>query len=277
MNVIIAKGNTFDDERVNVGKLAAVHFTPVHWHEKKAFTHDLVRDDFMKIYEAPGFKSQMTWTLREMKRLKLTTASSHLKPACEKFVLSNVLNKGTPGLLSREIFGREEAGLNDMIFGIQVWAQSDKHANVGCLPFGIPDVRLLLKGSYTVVGVPFDECPGATLQDKILGPLHAQGAVAFVEAAESHGFVVTLDEPGTLVCLPPDHIIATVGSQEGEDGGAEGIRWGFWSDRTTKEEALRHEGTIQQLMKIYPDLKEVGYEAWAQAITKYMLRAAIES
>ena len=61
MNVIIAKAKTFDDERVNVGKLAAVHFTPVHRHEKKAFTQDLVRNDFMKIYEESTRPSHLRW------------------------------------------------------------------------------------------------------------------------------------------------------------------------------------------------------------------------
>ena len=119
--------------------------------------------------------------------------------------------------MSRGILGKDEAGLNDMIFGIQTWAQADNHANVGCLPFGVADVRLLLAGSYIVVGVPLDECPGNNLQEKICGALTAEGSVAFMEAAANHGFAVTVDEPGMLVCLPPHHVVATVGSHEGDE------------------------------------------------------------
>eukprot|EP00974_Lingulodinium_polyedra_P106705 10330015-Lingulodinium_polyedra.AAC.1 len=55
-------------------------------------------------------------------------------------------------------------GLVDLAFGCQQFAMSGTRAHLGIAFYGVAEFRVLLEGSYGIVGWQISDAPGATLQ-----------------------------------------------------------------------------------------------------------------
>ena len=154
----------------------------------------------------------------------------------------------------------------------QHWAQSERHVNCGVTPFGLPETRLLLTGSYICVGVAVEKIDGDTLKDKIETVIGDQGYTTFLANAkvEGSGFWFIHDEEFTCVNIPAGHIVFTCGHHDtAKDAcGASGIRWSTL--RKQKDEVQAASVRMQEILKTYPDLKGDEYTAWLDCLTKFM-------
>ena len=79
------------------------------------------------------------------------------------------------------------------------------------------------------------------------------------------------DEPQTLVCYPPGHMIVTLGAWNGDEG-ATGMRWSLMNVRS-KKAMNKCVVEVELLQSAYPELKEGDYKVWKECLQKFFIPA----
>ena len=162
--------------------------------------------------------SHVKWLQGELDKSggKMTYALTAYKPALARQV-HGILQSKCKDLMSgpAEVPTELNTLLGD-IFGAQHWSQAERHCNLGLTPYGLPEVRMLLSGSYMYVGVHCskrnDDTANST-RSKIEYTLTSQGFKLCLETAkvEGSGFWLVHDEEHSCVRIPPNHVVFTCG------------------------------------------------------------------
>ena len=176
-----------------------------------------------------AIKSQMKWLSSQIAKDKMSTAITAFKPPITKGIVK-LLKEHMPKRLSDNVvLPSDQAALFEDIFlpqafvhsfihssfhsfihpfihsfipmpmsmsmSIDVYThtafvQTDTHMALNMTPYGLPEIRYLIEGSYNVIGIPLNVAhPAAgSLQDKINMALTPEGAARFcTEAKKAHG------------------------------------------------------------------------------------------
>ena len=122
--------------------------------------------------------------------------------------------------------------LNKVLFGVQQFHITNQHHLVAPVPFGLPEVRYLVEGSYNIVGWPMAAVAGETIEEKI-SAVRSDATAEFYHdmavAAQQDAWFFVHAEPGAAIVIPPGHIVMMTGSwgiEKESQGGATGLRWG---------------------------------------------------
>ena len=241
----------------------------------------LANNDRVKIglQAIKGAAATHKWLCKEMQKNKdtLTYAMASFKPAVSRS-FSTVLENHVPSMVVKAPkVPDEHSALIQDIFGPIVWTQSSTHCCVGVTPYGLPEVRLLTSGSYIVAGVPCANLRGETLKAKIDAAVTAVGFDEILEACsgvDAPGFWACHKDPYSMLVLPPQHVLMTIGLFENDkDGGSEGIRWSTMRI-ANKLVAVASLDSVQEVMVAYPELKGDEYAAWAAVLERFLIPAA---
>ena len=136
-------------------------------------------------------------------------------------------------------------------------------------------MRMLMDGSYTIAGVKYSQVKGANLKEKVEGLLTLAGTKEFlVKACGGLGFCHTHDEIGSIICVPPGHIVFISGQFEKDGAGATSIRWGFLSPDTTQAEVMAIKAVNMEALALYPGLAELKYPDWVECLQSHILPLA---
>ena len=155
--------------------------------------------------------------------------------------------------------------------------QKDNFNNVSVTPYGLADIRLLLRGAYIVAGDMMDSVPGDGLSKKIQGCLTKTGMREFIRLAKdpAHGFVVVHDEAESILHIPAGMIVSTAGLHE-EDIDASGLRWGWFHPEATQPEVDNMVHVVQDSLVMYPELAESNYDEWQNLLLSSVLPHAVK-
>ena len=131
--------------------------------------------------------------------------------------------------------------------GLDIWGVSRRH-------------KTLVQGSCVYVGVKVSEVKGDSIVNKIRGVMTPEGVNHFIAQAllPDAGFVFVHDQEGSLVFLPPHHIVVQMGLQSNADP-CTGVRWGFLHETTKKQMLQQIVGNIDASIALYPDIADQGY------------------
>lgn len=242
-----------------------------------------VPDELTK--DVSGLKSivaHIKWLQQQMAKStkhEMTTAMAPFKPAVCKHV-TNALKLHAPTCLSIPAMPKEQESLKSEIFYPQAWAQTESHFYIGATPFGVTEVRWLIKGSYLIAGVQLAAVTGDNLAQKIDTLLTPHGAQEFLgkAAQPDKGFWYQHDEPNSVLVVPAGYVLFIAGHFEDKtkEGGSAGLRWGFLAHQCKQSLELAVT-MVTELKAAYPqlDLTETSeYNVWQECLTKCLLPAA---
>jgi hypothetical protein len=209
----------------------------------------------------------------------LSYAMASHKPAVNKQVTA-VLQDKCPQLLSKDfMLPAEFKTLSEDICGPQHWVAAETHMNAGLTPYGLPEVRLLISGSYLCAGVRFEDVTptkgGNSIKAKLEHCLTEQGFNRFLEDAktnEDKGFWFVHDEEYSCVKIPAGYIVFTCGmhSTDKEAVGSHGLRWSTL-DVADHGAVASAKTCLAHTLATYPELKDDEYSAWEDCLRKYIV------
>ena len=120
--------------------------------------------------------------------------------------------------------------------------------NVSTTHFGAMEVRVVLEGSETLVGIPYDTTPGATLREKreylMAAPV---GDISKLFEADGHGpkpWILT-HGPAHPAVVPSGFLVCNFVKQT-----TIGLRWSFSGDL---EDTQRTRKILRGIIDCYPD------------------------
>lgn len=141
----------------------------------------------------------------------------------------------------------------DDMYELQIFRMEDGYTFVGGSPWGIGEVRFVVKGAFDIVGVPYANVPGASLEAK--KTFFQCAADSDLKQVLATGVACQLTV-GSMLCIPEACFVASVAG----DDGAWGLRWGI---ERASFSANKVESYITDLVHAMPSLNSTGYRAWA--------------
>jgi hypothetical protein len=236
------------------------------------------RDGLSKI---KGMQLTVKWLTGQVDKSggTLSYAMASHKPAVNKQVTA-ILQDKCPQLLSTDfMLPAEFKTLSEDICGPQHWVASEMHMNAGLTPYGLPEVRMLISGSYLCAGVRFEDVTPTkgdnSIKAKIEYCLTEQGFNRFLEDAKTHedkGFWFVHDQEYSCVKIPAGYIVFTCGmhSTEKDATGSHGLRWSTLDVRDHGA-VVSAKTCLAHTLATYPELKDDEYSAWEECLTKYIV------
>ena len=136
------------------------------------------------------------------------------------------------------------AELNKVLFGPQMFHVTDQHHLVSPVAFAVPEVRLLIEGSYVALGWPLPAVTGETMEEKILALKADDTCQSYINkaiAGADGSFYFVHGEPGTALLLPTGLLCITCNfaTEKDSQGGATGLRWGVLPPKDSQLEKIR--------------------------------------
>ena len=173
------------------------------------------------------------------------------KPAVLKKMKAYVKKHVAAQLITNEILP-EYPELDKLLFAPQQFHVTDQHSLAAPTPFGVPEVRYLVEGTYNILGWPVAAVEGDTLAEKISAVNGDETAKKYVDmaiAAQEGAFFFVHAEPGTACVLPSGYIILTTGAwsvNKENQSGALGLRWGAMGDTEEVLSTIKEMTTMTQ-------------------------------
>ena len=241
-------------------------------------TAKIAKEDFEKM---KAITAHQKWIQSHVEKTEgLTFAMASYKPATAKAVEAVVKRRASPIHSADVPLPSEYAALRDELFAPQHWAMDEFHMGAGLGPYGLPEVRLLVSGSYIMFGVRFDHIKPVQNQDSIKAKIeHVQtdkGFKQFLEDAkdEAKGFWFVHDAEYTAVCIPPGFVLFSCGQCSSAKGarGAHGMRWSLL-DLAKPDDIRAADKHVTTILSTYPELKNDEYLSWQMCLNKYLVPA----
>ena len=147
----------------------------------------------------------------------------------------------------------DTAGWASRVYEFEAFGHAPGFVSVGFPHFCCMENRLILEGNETVLGIPIEECPGATLKEKRkhLFLLTIDDLRNLVK--ESGGFSATYDNT-KLLTLPTGFVLITTSTAE-----THGFRWSVSGDEQCTS---RTKSMLKEIMSSFPEMgnSSVGYQ-----------------
>lgn len=139
-------------------------------------------------------------------------------------------------------------------FDLQLWRAEKCFEHSGVTSFCLPEVRVLLQGSYLIAGVPWDRVGGLLTAEKVKN-FQQMTSEELNKLVKECGFFGKHSEIGSAIAIPAGFLVSYA-MEEGSVG-ASGFRWGV--QPTSKERDVLAQ-QLRQMMDELPVLRASAYK-----------------
>lgn len=215
--------------------------------------------------------------MRHASRQDMTSGMAAYRPTTLQSLMA-VLKDHLPAFLAHPVLPKGCESVSQEVFEAQHWALQNNHSQVGITPFGLPEARLLVSGSYVCAGVKFEAFePQMPVSKKLEHILTTAGLRSFVAKCQSQGsgFWIVHDSPGSVVVLPAGHVLVMCGMFSADQAAnTNGVRWSM-IDTLSAQACRTAKLRTEQAVETYPELRGTEYTLWAECLEKFLIPAGV--